>query len=485
MISVNAEIGDKTYFYNQSNHLQEFFRSLTLFKDDKTIPLMTEQILSPPKLTEDEHTHINSGKTLIVVQDAKIFMINRIKNGMLVAEVRKDRIWWEDTSQAYILTSNSIPLSERAPSFNIDEYKQATTGQFEYSDREETYIASFWSIFLSRFNTPDWILVIGRSKSAVLQPLQQFRFMFILLCLLSFSIVLFLSILQIRRSLIPIDILKNGTQKIAAGEFRNPIIIKSGDEFEELGESFNEMSEELEKMQAIVVQTEKMKTIGQMSSAIVHEINQPLTAIKGYLELMEVVDDTSEQANKHIAIISKSVDRLTTIVAKFKNFSRQSAEEPMSKISLNDSLNAVHEILDHQLLKKGFNLFLDLEEGIPPILGNDNNLQQVFMNLIINAIDAIEDENSNKANGKKPAIKIHTCSNNGTVIATVEDNGPGIPAEISKKIFEPFFTTKEKGKGTGLGLAVIKSIIDHHSGKIELESESGRGTCFTLTFPTA
>ena len=485
MISVNVEIEDKTYFLNQSNYPQEFFRSLTLFKENNTIPLMTEQILSPPKLTEDEHTHINSGKTLIVIQDSKIFMINKAKNGMLVAEVRKDKLWWGDMPQTYIFTSNRTLLSEDAPSFNIDEYKQATTGQFEYSDREETYLASFWSIFLcNRFNTPDWTVVIGRSKSAVLQPLQQFRTTFFLLCLLSFSIVLFLSILQIRRSLIPIDILKNGTRKIAVGEFKAPIIIKSGDEFEELGESFNEMSKELEKMQAIVVQTEKMKTIGQMSSAIVHEINQPLTAIKGYLELIQELDDTSEQANKHLAIISKSVDRLSAIAAKFKNFSRNSADEPMSKISLNDSLHTIHEILEHQLLKKTIKFSLDLEEGLPAIIGNDNSLQQVFMNLIVNAIDAIEDENSNKAKAKKPAIKIHTCSNNGNVIATVEDNGSGIPAEISKKIFEPFFTTKEKGKGTGLGLAVIKSIIDHHKGKIEIESESGRGTCFTLTFPT-
>lgn len=484
-ISVNDKIEDKTYFSNQSQYLQKLFRSLTLFKEDKTIPLITEQILSSPKLTEDERNHINAGKILIFIHDSKIFMIGKVKIGMLVAEVRKDKIWWEDMPQTYILTSNKILLSENAPSFKIDEYKQDTAGQFEYSDREETYIASFWSIFLrNRFNTLDWTVVTSRSKSIILQPLQQFKTMFILLCLLSFSIVLFLSILQIRRSLIPIDTLKKGTQKIAAGEFKDPIIIKSGDEFEELGESFNKMSKELEEMQAIVVQTEKMKTIGQMSSAIVHEINQPLTAIKGYLDLIQELDAPSEQAKKHLAIISKSVDRLSKIAAKFKNFSRNSADEAMSKISLNDSLSAIHEILEHQLLKKEVELSLDLEEGLPPILGDDNSLQQVFMNLIVNAIDALEDENIDKAKAKKPAIKIHTYSNNGNVIATVEDNGPGVPVEISKKIFEPFFTTKKKGKGTGLGLAVIKSIIHRHKGKIEIESENGVGTCFILTFPT-
>jgi len=486
MVSMNAEIEDKIYFSNQSQYLQEYFRSLTLFKKDKTIPLLTEQILSPLKLTEDNRTHINSGKVLIFIRDSKVFMISKLKKGMLVAEVRKDKIWWEDMPQTYILTSNNILLSEKAPSFKLDEYKLNTAGQFEYSDREESYIASFWSIFLrNRFNTLDWTVVMRRSKSVILQPLQEFKTMFVLLCLLSFSIVLFLSIIQIRRSLIPIDILKKGTQKIAAGEFNDSIIIKSGDELEELGESFNEMSKELEEMQAIVVQTEKMKTIGEMSSAIVHEINQPLTAIQGYLSLMQELDNPSEEAKKYLAIISKSVARLTEIAAKFKRFSRKSDDEPLSRISLNDSAKNLQELLEHQLVKKKVELILNLEKDLPLIMGNDNSLQQVFMNLAVNALDAIEEENAHKENPHKSLITISTYSNNNHVSAAVEDNGPGIPVEIREKIFEPFFTTKSKEKGTGLGLAVIKSIIRDHKGRMEIESGCDRGTRFSLTFPVA
>jgi C4-dicarboxylate-specific signal transduction histidine kinase len=486
MISLNAEIEDKIYFSNQSHYLQEYFRSLTLFKEDKTIPLLTEQILSPLKLTVDERTHINSGKILIFVRDSKVFMISKLKKGMLVAEVRKDKIWWEEMPQTYILTSKNILLSEKAPSFNPDEYTLNTTGQFEYSDREESYIVSFWSIFLhKRFNTLNWTVVMSRSKSVILQPLQEFRKMFVLLCLLAFSIVLFLSIMQIRRSLIPIDILKKGTQKIAAGEFNDFIKIKSGDELEELGESFNEMSKELQEMQAMVVQTEKMKTIGQMSSAIVHEINQPLTAIKGYLSLIQELDNPSEEAKKYLAIVSKSVGRLTEIAAKFKRFSRKSDDEPLSVISLNDSVKNIQELLEHQLVKKKVELILNLEKGLPLIMGNENSLQQIFMNLAVNAIDAIEEENAHKENPHKARITISTCSNNNHVNAAVEDNGPGIPVEIREKIFEPFFTTKTKEKGTGLGLAVIKSIIKSHKGTMEIESGGDRGTRFSLTFPVA
>ena len=118
-------------------------------------------------------------------------------------------------------------------------------------------------------------------------------------------------------------------------------------------------------------------------------------------------------------------------------------------------------------------------------MGNDNSLQQAFMNLMVNAIEAIEDENAGSEHPKNPLIKIITYSNNNHVIATVEDNGPGISMEIRKKIFEPFFTTKSAEKGTGLGLVVIKSILNDHEGNIECTSELGRGTTFTLTFPVA
>ena len=297
-------------------------------------------------------------------------------------------------------------------------------------------------------------------------------------------VVLLLSSIQIRRSLVPIEILQEGTRKIASGDFRPNIKIKSGDEFEELGESFNQMSKELEEMNSMLIQTAKMKTIGQMSSAIVHEINQPLTAIKGYLELILNFDDLPGSSKKYFQIVCKSVDRLSEIAGKFKRFSRGSIDDPLSNISLNDSLKTLHEILEHQFVKKEVEFSLDLEEGLPLIMGNDNNLQQVFMNSIVNALDAIEDENACKNDPKKPVIKVNTHSNNDHVIATVEDNGPGIPLEVRKKIFEPFFTTKSAGKGTGLGLAVIKSIIQHHKGKIEIESKDGIGTCFILTFPT-
>jgi signal transduction histidine kinase len=482
-ISLNAEIEDIRTSINLK-HPKEFFKDVTFFKEHKTISQISGEVSLLPELTDGALDHINSGEILIFTQDSKIFMTRKMKPGLIIAEIKKDYLWGKEP-QFYVSDFNNTILTDNSPPFHINEKKQVISGHFEYSDKEETYIGSFWSIFLrSRFFTPYWTIIMSKSRSDILQPMLTFKNIFILLSVLSFLIVLLLSIIQIRRSLVPIEILQEGTRKIASGDFRPNIIIKSGDEFEELGESFNQMSKELEEMNSILIQTAKMKTIGQMSSAIVHEINQPLTAIKGYLELILNFDDLPGSSKKYFQIVCKSVDRLSEIAGKFKRFSRGSIDDPLSNISLNDSLKTLHEVLEHQFVKKEVEFSLDLEEGLPLIMGNDNNLQQVFMNLIVNALDAIEDENACKNDPKKPVIKVNTHSNNDHVIATVEDNGPGIPLEVRKKIFEPFFTTKSAGKGTGLGLAVIKSIIQHHKGKIEIESKDGMGTCFILTFPT-
>jgi len=485
LIGSFAETEKNIFPTHVSQKYNDYFERVTLFNERKSISLTAGEVFPFSSLTGDERHHIDSEKVLIFIHDAKIFMIKKIASGMIIAEIKKDFLFMGE-SQFYVLDANHAFLSENSPPFNISERKNDFSNEFEYADNGETYIASCWPMFLrSRFLAPNWILVMSRSTSDILQPLQQFKRIFILFSLLTFLTVLYLSIIQIRRSLVPIETLKQGTLNIAAGDFKSHIIIKSGDEFEELGASFNKMSNELERMQAMLIQTEKMKTIGQMSAAIVHEINQPLTAIKGYIESVLNLDGVSEKAKKYLEITNKSVDRLSDIAGKFKRFSRSSAREPLSKLSLNDSLKSLYEVLEHQLVKKEIELILKLEEDLPCIMGNDNNLQQVFMNLVINALDAIEEENANKENTKKPLIKISTYSNNNHVIATVEDNGPGIPMEIRTQIFEPFYTTKREGRGTGLGLAVIQSIINNHKGKIEIKSECGMGSTFILTFPSA
>jgi signal transduction histidine kinase len=460
------------------------FNNLMLINGSTIKPIIGNAAILP-ELTDEEINNINDGKIIISVKDSKILMIKKMADGMIAAEIKKEFLWMNEP-QFYVLSADYTALTESHLPFNVDKITDIHSNYFHYADGGEQYIASYRPMYLkSNFSSPDWLIVMARSQLDVLQPLYTFRRNFILLCLLSFSFVLLLSLILIRRSLVPIEILKRGTRNVAGGDFKSLVTIRSGDEFEELGESFNKMSKDLEEMQSMLIQTEKMKTIGQMSSAIVHEIKQPLTAVKGYLELLCRDEDLSEKNQKYLGIIQKTTDRIAKIADKFNRLARTPGDETFSEVFLNDSLMMVYEVLEHQITQKKITLSLNLDNALPPIVGDDNNLQQIFMNLIVNAIDAIEDGHTTMENPNKKLIQVSTHASNGEVIAKVEDNGPGIPKELREKIFEPFFTTKAVGKGTGLGLAVIKSIIKEHKGTIAIESQKGIGTCFILTFPAA
>jgi signal transduction histidine kinase len=134
--------------------------------------------------------------------------------------------------------------------------------------------------------------------------------------------------------------------------------------------------------------------------------------------------------------------------------------------------------MEHQMRKNGVQCVTEKTEGLPFIVGDNNGLQQVFINLLTNAIDALEHEGHENS-----LLTIRTYSSNGKVCVDFEDNGPGIPKEVQTRMFDPFFTTKSAEKGTGLGLAISQSILHKHDAQIEVESEEGSGTRFTISFP--
>jgi C4-dicarboxylate-specific signal transduction histidine kinase len=173
------------------------------------------------------------------------------------------------------------------------------------------------------------------------------------------------------------------------------------------------------------------------------------------------------------------MERLTNIISRFKNFARVS-EQTMKPVTLNEVVDATYALLAHQLQMKGVFCNLKKKEGLPAILGDRNSLQQVFINLVINSMDALEGKKD-----EKPLVTIRTSSEDGKVFVEVEDNGSGIPKDIQEKIFDPFFTTKGPEKGTGLGLAIIASILHQHRGSVVLQSEVGKGTRFKLSFPVS
>lgn len=247
-----------------------------------------------------------------------------------------------------------------------------------------------------------------------------------------------------------------------------------------------DITEFIEK-EAYLVQAGKMTTLGEMSAGIAHELNQPLNAIRmgsDYLKMM--VTENRPIADSDLAeladAMNEQVDRASQIINHLRNFGRKSdlAQHP---VRFNEPIESVLAIIGQQLHLQNIGIKWDFDDTLPPVLANRNHLEQVFFNLISNARDAIIQSQLSGTRPRPGEIRIAAFRENDRAVATVTDNGTGIPEEIMDRIFEPFFTTKDVGKGMGLGLSIIYGLVRDHGGRIEVESKAGEYTTFKLSFP--
>jgi signal transduction histidine kinase len=410
--------------------------------------------------------------------------------GVIAGEIDPLYLWDIGTEGALppeidmsVITAGSEVLISSIPDFRVDEHflkaqsQESFAGRFENTQSGKPFNNSYWSLFLQhRFSSPDWLIVLSQSKESIMAPVFDFKTIFFLLVLLTFWVILLLSVHAIRKRTLPIETLKAGASKIAQGEFGFQIDISSGDEFESLAQTFNEMSTKIKKGQKMFLQAAKMSTLGQMGAGIVHEIGQPLTAISGYTELLKMGVEPEEQ-DRYLSTICREIERLKAIISKFRTFSRVS-EEVFTRIDINLVLDKTLDLLDHPLKMNGVELERVSDSPLPPIVGDENALQQAFLNLINNAVDALEE----KTKGERK-IRITSSAGEGGIRVEIADNGCGIPKEIQQSIYDPFFTTKGEDKGTGLGLAITSSILHKHNAAMELVSKPDEGTCFILIFP--
>ncbi|BAI80425.1 hypothetical protein DEFDS_0953 [Deferribacter desulfuricans SSM1] len=217
---------------------------------------------------------------------------------------------------------------------------------------------------------------------------------------------------------------------------------------------------------------EKLATIGQITSGIIHEINNPLTSIKNYLSVLKhLCSDSTQQEilNK----LNFGIEKIENLAVNLVTFVRK-PENKKYPINLNNTIKSVFSFSDYEIRRGNVQINLELEENLPLIYGNNTSIEQMILNLLINANHAL-------AEVENPQITVKTYSNNDDIFLEISDNGPGIPEEIQDKIFEPFFTTKPEGKGTGLGLAIVKKIVEEHNGEICFNT-SKNGTTFVIKF---
>jgi len=182
--------------------------------------------------------------------------------------------------------------------------------------------------------------------------------------------------------------------------------------------------------------------------------------------------------------MKEQIDRAVRIINHLREFGRK-ADIKKEKVYINQPIEGAFTLLSQQLKLRRIKVVLDLNDGLPPIMGDMNRLEQVFINLVINARNAMEKKKGQFVERETENIlTIKSFQEDGHVVVTVTDTGTGIPDNMKDKIFEPFFTTRQVGKGTGLGLSISYGIVKDYGGTIELESEAGKGATFKLTFPS-
>ncbi|MEE9403010.1 MAG: PAS domain S-box protein [Desulfobacteria bacterium] len=240
--------------------------------------------------------------------------------------------------------------------------------------------------------------------------------------------------------------------------------------------------------EAQLIQASKMSTLGEMATGVAHELNQPLSSIQiGADFFRNIAREGLQVPHEELAFVSEQITqqvaRAVSIIDHMRQFGRK-AEIQCEKVDINQPLKAVFALLSEQLRVRGIKVKLDLEDDLPPVLADSNRLEQVFIDLVVNARDAMGEEKVG-LDGEtfENTLTVKTFQENGQVTVTIADTGIGISDDIKDKVFEPFFTTKEVGKGTGLGLSISYGIIKDYDGTIEVETEPDKGTTFKITLP--
>ncbi|MBN1179397.1 MAG: response regulator [Anaerolineae bacterium] len=256
---------------------------------------------------------------------------------------------------------------------------------------------------------------------------------------------------------------------------------------------------ELEQERAKSIHAAKLASLGEMATGVAHELNQPLTAMLFDADYLKMLADRmregtaapdADELEQLGGNFAADIARCRRIIDHLRAFGRLSGDQ-RTPVNLNDAVEGCFILVGARLREHGVDVDLSLSPDLPPILGDVHKLEQVLLNLISNAEYALEttarllNDGSVQRPGWQKALAISTFVEAESVVATVHDNGCGIPANARERIFEPFFTTKPVGEGTGLGLSISYGIVNEFDGQIDLESAEHQGTTFTLRFPVA
>lgn len=315
-----------------------------------------------------------------------------------------------------------------------------------------------------------------------------------------FVLGVMVTILLVRIVVRPIRSLVEATRRIAAGSLDEVVEAGTSDELGELADSFNQMTEELnrsrqerenysqqlekevkartaelEEAQSQLVQAEKMSAVGLLVSGVAHELNNPLAGVVGFSQLL-LKEQVAEKVRRGLERINKEAERCKKIVRNLQTFARKHTPEK-EYIGVNGILEACIELRSYQLRVDNIDVEVDLDANLPKTMADFHQLQQVFINIMVNAHQAMAE----RGGGGK--LTIRTRADGDQIRVEIKDSGPGIPEEVLPRLFDPFFTTKDVGQGTGLGLSICYGIIEEHRGRIYARNAADGGATFVVQLP--
>jgi signal transduction histidine kinase len=320
-----------------------------------------------------------------------------------------------------------------------------------------------------------------------------------LLALLLMTIVFALVALWVDRLLVRnIRRLGNAIQGMADGELGQHVHLGTRDELEELGESVNllaeglrqsearvqhwrtrlehviaERSEQLEASQTLLARQEKMAALGLMAAGVAHEVGNPLAAISAIVQRIEW--NAEPKLRKKCVTIRQQIDRISKTIDELRQFARPSPGESEIPVNVNDVLRLALQICRYDPRGKNVAIETDFDPTLPPVHGNPDRWQQVFLNLLLNAFDAMP---------QGGVLSVASQHRDGNAVLIFKDTGMGMSREQLQKLFQPFYSTKSPDRGSGLGLAVCDGIVRSYGGEIRVESTPGQGTEFRIIVPT-
>jgi len=329
------------------------------------------------------------------------------------------------------------------------------------------------------------ILYVGILEEKYLDMKRHTTLIFLVITLAGMAIAFAVSYLLANSIIKPIRYLVFASKRLAKGDLESRVRLKTKDEIGELGETFNFMASSLkerddklkEYTQQQIMKSERLATLGRLSAGIAHEINNPLGGILIYSHLLLENLDPQDPARANMEKIVREATRCRDIVRGLLDFARQT-EPKMELANINEILEKVLSLIGKQALFHNIKIIKQLHPILPNAMVDIAQMQQVFVNIAINAAEAMKE-------GGDLIIGTRLSHDNHFIEIEFTDTGCGIPKKDINKIFDPFFTTKEAGHGTGLGLSISYGIIERHNGNIDIKSAVGKGTTFTIRLPVS